>query len=176
MSRIEVVTDRRNSDRYAQSIDQNGRLKLSDREVSLDDLDYRLVALLRSDARLPVAKLAVRTGVSRATVRARIERMTEAGVIAGYTIVLRTQTRDSAVRAVTMVEVDGKHAEAVIRKLMGFPEIRELHTTNGRWDVVAEIETATLAQFDNLLRQMREIDGIANTETSILLAPRKAIR
>ena len=145
-------------------------------EVSLDDLDYRLIALLRTDARLPVAKLAVAAGVSRATVRARIERMTEGGVIAGYTIVLRTQVRDSAVRAITMVEVDGKHSEAVIRRLMGFPEIRELHTTNGRWDVIAEIETGTLADFDNLLLQMRLIDGIATTETSIMLAPRKTAR
>ena len=75
-----------------------------------------------------------------------------------------------------MIEVDGKHAEAVIRRLMGFPEIRELHTTNGRWDVVAEIETPTLGEFDDLLRQIRQIDGIATTETSILLAARKSLR
>ena len=149
---------------------------MPDSAIDLDDLDYRLIALLRTDARLPVAKLAARLAVSRATVRARIERMTQAGVIAGYTVVLRARTRDAAVRAVTMVEVDGKHAESVIRRLMGFPEIRELHTTNGRWDVVAEIETATLGEFDDLLRQMRQIDGIATTETSILLAPRKSTK
>ncbi len=65
---------------------------------------------------------------------------------------------------------------SIIRRLMGFPEIRGLYTTNGRWDVVAEIEAESLASFDDLLRQMRQIDGIANTETSILLAARKALR
>ena len=58
----------------------------------------------------------------------------------------------------------------------GFPEIRGLYTTNGRWDVVAEIETATLTEFDDLLRTLRQIDGISTTETSILLAARKALR
>ena len=91
-------------------------------------------------------------------------------------MVLRAQTQAQTVQAVTMIEVDGKNAEAIIRRLMGFPEIRGLYTTNGRWDVVAEIEAETLAAFDDLLRQMRQIDGIANTETSILLAARKSLR
>jgi DNA-binding Lrp family transcriptional regulator len=63
-----------------------------------------------------------------------------------------------------------------MRRLAGFPEIRAVFTTNGRWDVVAEIETETLRAFDDLLRQVRQIDGIANTETSILLAARKELR
>lgn len=131
--------------------------------------------MLRTDARLPVAKLAAALGVSRATVSARMERLERGGAIAGYTVLLRAQGRPDAVRAVTMVEVDGKNAEAVIRRLTGFPEIRALYTTNGRWDVVAEIETATLGEFDDLLRKVRQIDGIATTETSILLAARKEL-
>ena len=144
--------------------------------TGLDDLDRRLIALLRTEARLPVAKLAARLGVSRATVTARMARLEHSGAIAAYTVVLQAQTRIDTVRAVTMVEVDGKNAEAVIRRLAGFPEIRGLYTTNGRWDVVAEIETATLAEFADLLRKMRQIDGISTTETSILLAARKALR
>jgi DNA-binding Lrp family transcriptional regulator len=142
---------------------------------SLDDLDHRLIALLRTDGRLPVAKLATELGVSRATVSARMERLVKTGAIAGYTVMLRSTGRADAVRAITMVEIDGKNSEAVIRRLTGFPEIRTLYTTNGRWDVVAEIETATLREFDELLRKIRQIDGIANTETSILLTARKEL-
>ena len=141
--------------------------------VSLDDLDRQLIALLRTDARLPVAKLAARLGVSRATVSARMDRLIENGVIAGFTVVLQAQTQPPGVRAVMMVEVDGKHADTVQRRLMGMPEIRGLHTTNGRWDLVAEIEAPSLPAFDELLRKVRQIDGIASTETSILLTARK---
>jgi DNA-binding Lrp family transcriptional regulator len=117
--------------------------------TSLDDLDYRLIALLRTDGRMPVAKLAARLGVSRATVTARMERLERSGAIAGYTVVVQAQGRADAVRAVTMVEVDGKNSEQIIRRLAGFPEIRGLYTTNGRWDVVAEIEASTLREFDD---------------------------
>ena len=55
-----------------------------------------------------------------------------------------------------------------------FPEIRALHTTNGRWDIVAEIEVETLEAFDHTLRDIRHIDGITLTETSILLSTRKS--
>ncbi|MGC4077555.1 MAG: Lrp/AsnC family transcriptional regulator [Rubrivivax sp.] len=148
---------------------------MAESTFSLDDLDHRLISLLRSDGRLPVAKLATELGVSRATVTARMERLVKTGAIAGYTVMLRTQARNDAVRAVMMVEIDGKNSEVVIRRLTGFPEIRTLYTTNGRWDVVAEIETPTLREFDELLRKVRQVDGIANTETSILLAARKEL-
>jgi DNA-binding Lrp family transcriptional regulator len=75
-----------------------------------------------------------------------------------------------------MIEIEGKQEEAVTRRLMGMPEVRELHATNGRWDVVAEIEAASIADLDDLLRAIRQIDGIANTDTSILLKARKSIR
>lgn len=141
----------------------------------LDELDHRLIELLRTNARLPVAKLAAQLGVSRATVTARMERLERSGVIAGYTVMVQGQGRHDAVRAVTMVEVDGKASEQIIRRLAGFPEIRGLYTTNGRWDLVAEVEAATLPAFDELLRKVRQIDGIAHSETSILLAARKEL-
>ena len=142
----------------------------------MDDLDHRLLALLRADARRPVAGLAAELGVSRATVRARIDRLVESGVIAGFTVLLRRDLRPAPVRAITLVEVEGRAADAVIARLHGFPEVRALHTTNGRWDVVAEIETDTLESFDDTLRRIRQVAGIASTETSILLSARKAVR
>lgn len=138
-----------------------------------DALDQSLIALLRTDARLPIATLAARLGVTRATARARLDRLVREGVIAGFTVVLGTETEDGGIRAITTIEVDGRHAESVIRRLAGLPEIRTLHTTNGRWDIVAEIEAGTLADFDALLRAIRQIEGIANSETSILLGARK---
>ena len=140
----------------------------------MDDLDRKLIALLRNDARMPVSSLAPRLGVSRATVRARINRLLEAGTIQGFTLVLG-KTPGVGVRAITMIEVEGRAAETVFRRLKGFPEVLALHATNGRWDIVAEIETPDLAAFDDLLRQVRQIDGISASETSILLASRKSL-
>lgn len=141
----------------------------------MDDLDHRLLALLRADARQPVAGLAAALKVSRATVRARIDRLVADGVIAGFTVLLRQDLRPATVRAITMIEVEGRAAESVIARLQGFPEVRTVHTTNGRWDVIADVETDSLEAFDDTLRRIRQIAGIAATETSILLSARKAV-
>jgi len=139
----------------------------------MDDTDRRLIAELRSDARLPVATLAARLGVSRATVRNRLDRLVADGVIQGFTLRLAAEGDFDQVRAIMMIEVEGKGTEAVFRRLHGFPEVRALHSTNGRWDIVAELATDTLEAFDRTLAAIRLIDGIASTETSILLSSRK---
>ena len=72
-----------------------------------------------------------------------------------------------------MIQVAGQKADSVIADLRGYPEVRALHTTNGKWDIVAEIETDHLEQFDHVLRRIRMIGGIAGTEKSILLSSYK---
>ncbi len=138
----------------------------------MDALDRDLIALLRTDGRAPVAGLAAGLGVSRATVKARLDRLAGDGVIQGFTVVLSDPGAEG-MRAITLIEVEGRAAEAVIRRLRGFPEVRSLYSTNGRWDVVAELEVASLPAFDQTLRHIREVEGITATETSILLASRK---
>ena len=141
----------------------------------MDDVDHKLIAMLRNDARMPVATLAKALDVSRATVRARIERLRQNGVIGGFTIVVREPGNRNVVRAITMIAVEGNRAERVLRQLNGFPQVRRLHTTNGRWDVVAELVTETLPEFDTLLNKIRAIDGVSATETNILLSSPKSL-
>ncbi|MFA5901895.1 MAG: Lrp/AsnC family transcriptional regulator [Hyphomicrobium sp.] len=139
----------------------------------MDDLDHRLLALLRSDARRSVASLAAELDASRATIRARLDRMLRSGVVSGFTVVVRDPSQRNHVRAIALIAVEGKGVEKVMRRLHGFPEVRRLHSTNGRWDIVAELVADTLAAFDRLLHRIREIDGITATETSILLSSPK---
>ena len=140
----------------------------------MDDLDRRLLALLRADSREPVASLAAKLKVSRGTVQNRINRMMAAGgAILGFTVRTRPELEENRVRAVMTIAIEGERSRAVIKALRGLPEVDKVHTTNGRWDLVAELDTATLAEFSRTLDQIRTIEGIASTETSILLATEK---
>ncbi len=139
----------------------------------MDDLDHRLLALLRNDARRSVASLATELDSSRATVRTRIDKLVQSGVIAGFTISVRDLGQQTHVRAVMLIAVEGRGVDKVMRRLMGFPEVRRLHSTNGRWDLIAEVVTDTLAEFDGLLNRVRQIEGITSTETNILLSSPK---
>lgn len=134
-----------------------------------DELDRRMIALLRADGRAPVSKLADVLGVSRATVQNRLDRLLEAGTVLGFTIRVREDHADDTIRAVMMIEVVGKSTDQVIRRLRGLPELHRLHTTNGNWDLVAELRTNSLESFDRVLREVRMIDGVSNSETSLLL-------
>jgi len=136
----------------------------------MDDTDRRLIALLRADARAPVATLAKALGVSRGTVQNRIDRMIAQGALQGFTIRLRADAEPSRIRAITMIAVEGERAERIIKQLRGYPEIAAIHTTNGRWDLVLELSTESLEAFDKALQRMRQIKGIAGSETSLLLS------
>ena len=141
----------------------------------MDSLDARLVTLLRHDGRRTVSDLAVDLGVSRATVRSRMDRLERVGDIIGYTIILPADAHDMAVRCVMLIEIAGHVADKVVKALGGFPEVSAIHTTNGRWDLVVELGTTTLGMLDAVLRRIRLIPGITGSETSILLAtPRSA--
>lgn len=140
--------------------------------ANLDDTDRKIIAILRDDARTPIASMAAALGVTRATIKARIAKMEAAGTITGYGVRLGAPDEGAGVRAIAMIEVEGRGTERVARHMAGLPQVRSLYSTNGKWDLVAEIETDTLAEFDDVLRAIRLIDGISLTETSILLAPR----
>jgi DNA-binding Lrp family transcriptional regulator len=139
----------------------------------LDDTDRELIALLRDDARMPVSTLAKKLRVARGTVQNRLERLQREGVIVGYTVRLRPQVEGHAIRAWMTVAVEGNRADEVLRALRGDPAVVALHTTNGRWDMVAELRAESLEAFDRVLSGVRLIDGIAQTETSILLSTHK---
>jgi DNA-binding Lrp family transcriptional regulator len=143
------------------------------RRRAVDDVDLRLIALLREDARQPVARLAAALGVSRGTVQNRIDRLVARGVLLGFTVRTTPDAARHRVRAVMLIEVDGERSSAILRVLRGYPEVTALHTTNGRWDIVAELGTDGLEAFDRVLRRVREIKGVANSETSLLLSTHK---
>ena len=136
----------------------------------MDDTDRHLISLLRKDARTHVATLAHKLGVVRGTVTNRLRKLEDDQVIVGYTVRLRPDAEPRAIRAWMSVLVDGNQTRAVIASLLGEPAVEALHDTNGRWDLLAELRVETMAELSQVLERVRLIKGIANTETSILLA------
>ena len=143
-------------------------------DETMDDLDRRLLELLRANAREPAAALAKKLKISRGTVQNRIARLADRGVIQGFTVRTRPEADAGRVRAVMCIAIEGERSAKVMRALRGFAEVEKIHTTNGRWDLVVELNTATLAGFSQALDGIRAIEGIAATETSILLASPKS--
>jgi DNA-binding Lrp family transcriptional regulator len=139
----------------------------------MDDIDRQLIALLRENARVPIAKLAKKLRVARGTVQNRLTKLEADGTVVGYTVRLRPQVEEQRIRALMTVAVEGNKAEAVLKALRGDPAVAALHSTNGRWDIVAELRADSLEAFDRVLAGIRRIEGISSTETSLLLSTHK---
>lgn len=135
----------------------------------LTTTDRKLLVLLKQDARASITTMAQQLGVSRATVQTSLERLQRSNVIRKFTIDVDVRAGLDLIRAVMTIEVQGNLTSSIIKTLKKMPEIVGLHSTNGSWDLVAQIETSSLQEFDGLLRRTREISGILNSETSILL-------
>ncbi len=137
--------------------------------TQLDDKDRRLIALLKLDSRASITVLAEELKVSRATVQTRMDRLVQSGVITRFTVELADKGGENRTRAIMMIEIEGSEEKNVTRRLRRMPEIANSYATNGKWDLVVVIETDHLPEFDRVLREIRQIRGVRNSETSILL-------
>jgi DNA-binding Lrp family transcriptional regulator len=136
----------------------------------MDDTDRQLIALLRGNARLSAAELAAQLKLARGTVVNRLRKLESSQTIVGYTVRLKPQAEPERIRAWMGVRVEGNRTRTVIAALLGEPAVETLHDTNGRWDLMAELRAASMAELSQVLERVREIEGISHTETSILLA------
>lgn len=138
----------------------------------IDHLDRQLIGLLRNDARASVASLAKAIGTSRATVQNRMSRLEKNGVITGYTVLLSSESDEalSLVRAIMSIKIEGNCSMKIREQLRNEPAVRAYHSTNGRWDLVVELQASSLEAFDKVLGRIRNISGIGGSETSILLS------
>ena len=139
----------------------------------MDDLDRQLISRLRTNARTTVANLAKALKVSRGTVQNRLRKLERDAVIVGYTVRLKPEISESRIAALMTIAVAANRNEAVLHALRGEAAVQALHTTNGRWDIVAELATDSLEEFDRVLRRIGQVEGVGHTETSLLLSTQK---
>lgn len=149
-------------------------IELADHTFEMDETDRKLLSALRHDARASLSDLALTLGVSRTTVRGRIERLKRSGEIVGFSVVVKGDAVRDPVRGLMMIGIEGRGADRVVRQLNGLSAVRAIHSTNGRWDLIVEIGTPTLDDFDAVLAQIRRFDGVTTSETSLLLSTKQS--
>jgi DNA-binding Lrp family transcriptional regulator len=139
--------------------------------MTTTDEDRKLLALLRANARESTASIARKLGLSRTTVQERIARLERTGAIAGYTL-REPDGRSSALSALVLLNVDAKVSETVVRELKSMPTVSALRAVSGVFDYVATVEADTTAELDRELDRIGRLDGIARTQTLVVLSTR----
>ena len=110
-----------------------------DRRPVLDELDLRLIELLRARPRAGVLELSREARVARATAQARLDAMEGSGVITGYGPDIDVAAAGYAVTAFVTLEIAQGGLDQVRRELEAIPGILEAHVTTGTGDVLCRI-------------------------------------
>ena len=137
--------------------------------MQIDNLDRALLALLRENARLPVAVLARRLGLARTTVQARLDRLEATGIVQGYTVRLN-ESLSAPLRATALVSIEPRSAPAVLARLESLPGVRTVHTTSGRFDLIVGLEANSTEELDATLDRIGEAKGVRGSESLIHLS------
>jgi DNA-binding Lrp family transcriptional regulator len=136
-----------------------------------DEKDAELLALLRTDARLPATTLANRLGVSRSAVQQRLARLERDGIIVGYTAVLGEKAAPAGMlQAHVLIEVGARDVPRLVSSLKARHEVRRCYTASGQYDLLVMLEAASTQQLDSVLDWIGERPGVRRTVTSLLLS------
>jgi DNA-binding Lrp family transcriptional regulator len=132
----------------------------------MDDLDRRILNILRRDARTPYTEIAERVGTSEGTVRNRVERMTEDGVIERFTVATRTGNIKAMVEITVAVDVN---TTGVSEQMAEWEEVDFVWQVSGEEDIVLVVDAADTKGVNDLITQCREMEEVQSTKTRLIL-------
>ncbi|MGM0590189.1 MAG: Lrp/AsnC family transcriptional regulator [Halobacteriota archaeon] len=135
----------------------------------MDDLDRRILNILRRDSRTPYTEIASRVGTSEGTVRNRVERMGSEGVIERFTVATRTGNIKAMIEVSVAVDVD---TAEVSEQMAGWKDVDFVWQVSGEEDIVLVIDAADTRAVNELITRARELDEVKNTKTRLILDER----
>jgi len=132
----------------------------------MDDLDQQILNILRRDARTAYTEIADRVGTSEGTVRNRVERMTEEGIIERFTVTTRTGNVKAMIEVSVAVDVD---TTAVSERMAEWEEVDFVWQVSGEEDVVLVVDASDTQGVNELITQARELEDVVSTKTRLIL-------
>jgi len=132
----------------------------------MDDLDRRILAILRRDSRTPYTEIADRVGTSEGTVRNRVEQLLDDGVIERFTVATRTGNVKAMVEIEVAVDVD---TGAMSGRMAEWTDVDFVWQVSGEEDIVVVVDTTDTGTLNDLITRAREIDDVISTTTRLIL-------
>jgi DNA-binding Lrp family transcriptional regulator len=135
----------------------------------MDDLDREIIGHLRRDARTPFTEIAERVGTSEGTVRNRVERLTDEGIIERFTISTHTGNVQAMIEVSVEVDVD---TAAVSERFAEWDEVDFVWQVSGEEDVVVVVDARDTERVNELITRARSMDEVKRTKTRLILDER----
>lgn len=132
----------------------------------IDNLDKRILEIMKKDSRCSYVEIAEKLGVSEGTVRSRVHKMTEDGIIRGFTI----KTSSKNVKALVEVRIDvNTDTEEIARKLSEYDGVTEVFEVTGDQDIIAIVDVESSQSLNEIIERVRRYDNVLSTRTRLIL-------
>ena len=135
----------------------------------LDDIDKKIIEILKNDSRTPFTVIASALGLSDSTIHVRLKKLRDEGIILRYTVDLNEDLIEKKVHGLIMINVNPGHLEAVIEKLRANHLIIHIYEAHGDNDLIVTTNTRDLDELRELIIEIRQIPNIATTSLITIL-------
>ena len=132
--------------------------------MKLDELDYKILEILRRDARTPFTEVGRGLGISDATVHVRVKRMMDEGIIRRYTIKVDEEALGRKVHGFVLLNVRPGSLEETASQLVENEKVSAVYEIHGPNDLIVEIGAGDLDEMRNLMLKIREVPNVATSE------------
>jgi len=132
--------------------------------LELDETDYKILEILRRDARTPFTEVGRDLGISDATVHVRVKRMTDEGIIKRYTVVVEEEALGRKVRGFALINVNPGSLEEVANQLVENERVSAVYEIHGPNDLLVKVEAGDLDELRELILELRAIPNVATSE------------
>ena len=140
--------------------------------MQLSYQDHALIQQLQHNARASITDLAKALNLSRTTVQQRLQRLEEKQIILGYTVRVAENVAKNTIKAHVLVKTDAYNSKHICDQLTQIPQIDTLLSISGRYDIIAMLSVTDTHQLEVILDQMWDIEGIVDTESSVVMSTR----
>ena len=141
--------------------------------MSLDILDLKIVKCLTDDARCTYKKIAEETGVSEATVKNRIDKLMEEGIIKKFTVIMDYHKLGRAIKAFIGLKIQPAKLQEIVDDIQKNPDVHVLYRTSGDVDLLIEVIFEQMEDLNKFLEKELALDGILGTVVTIVIGPYK---
>ncbi|MBR2255145.1 MAG: Lrp/AsnC family transcriptional regulator [Candidatus Methanomethylophilaceae archaeon] len=132
----------------------------------MDNLDKKIIEILKKDSRCPFVEIANQLGVSEGTVRSRVHKLTEDGVIRGFTI----KTSSKSVKALVEIRIDvNTDTQQIAKELAEYEGVTEVFEVTGDQDIIVIVDVESSQMLNDIIESVRRYDNILSTRTRLIL-------
>ncbi len=139
--------------------------------IELDEIDKRIIQLLKQNSRLSFSELARQFGFSDVAIRKRVEKLVERGVIKRFTCEINYAKLGRPVSAFVFVKTRADRTNDVLEALKAIPDVEQIYQVMGDYDIIIKTNVPDIPSLKELTdEKIAGIHGVLEVKPSIIFS------